>query len=115
MDQGPDKSSVIINLWDGYECWKCHEAMQVIDLSYRDGHGELWVEDDAIGLKLQAKYPFYKKGYTRMSGTEYYANHCPHCGALQGDWFVMNWILSQRVEGGAPVHSFEIKLTERNA
>jgi len=89
--------------------------MQVIDLNYPDEYGELWLEDDRIGLKVQSRYPFYKKAYTRTANTHYYANHCPQCGSLQGDWFVFNWILHEKVEGGAPVHSVEIKLTEGNA
>ncbi|MDN5476818.1 MAG: DUF5710 domain-containing protein [Chryseobacterium sp.] len=35
---------------------------------------------------LNLKYPYYKIGYSRTFGGKYWANHCIHCNALQGDF-----------------------------
>ena len=70
----------------------------------------MWSQDDKIGQVLGKKFPFYRKGYTRMTGTHYYANHCPHCGAVQGDWFVVDWIaFEQQVNGKSPAQSLEVE------
>jgi hypothetical protein len=102
LGESPEKSEVIIGVWADYTCWKCHEKTQVIDWSWRSGEGEMWSENDQIGLKLQQKFPFYKKDYTRSADANYYCNHCTSCGTIQGDWFVTEWVAKQRALGHLP-------------
>ena len=80
---------IVVDVWDDHECWKCHQKSHVIDWTHDNGEREMWSQDDDIGKRLESMFPFFKKGYTKMTDTFYYANHCPHCGTIQGDWFVM--------------------------
>jgi hypothetical protein len=103
-------TKIIVDVWDDHECWKCREKSPVIDWKHESGEGELWSQDDHIGRKLQDMFPFFKKGYTKMTGTLYYANHCPRCGTIQGDWFVMEWVIQQNVVGKKPLRTVEIAI-----
>ena|SRR5438093_4423468 len=103
-------TKIIVDVWNDHECWKCRQKSPTIDWKRETGEGALWLEDDNIGKKLREKYPFYRKGYTKMTGTYYYANHCSQCGTIQGDWFVMEWIIQQRVEGKNPSSTIEMEI-----
>lgn len=52
-----------------------------------------------------------REAYTRTSNTIYTAFHCPHCGALQGDYFIMDGLkkFTFRIPTGVTSH-----LTERS-
>lgn len=45
------------------------------------------INSSALRL-LQNLSQSYKKGYSRTLNQSYYANHCPHCGRLQGDFML---------------------------
>lgn len=34
--------------------------------------------------------PVWRPGYSQTAGTSYYANHCPNCSRLQGDFMIFN-------------------------
>lgn len=34
--------------------------------------------------------PAWRPGYSKTAGYSYYANHCPHCARLQGDFMIFN-------------------------
>ncbi|MEB7891717.1 DUF5710 domain-containing protein [Hafnia alvei] len=38
--------------------------------------------------KMQELTSSYRPGYSKMNGSSYYANHCPHCNRLQGDFMM---------------------------
>ncbi len=44
---------------------------------------------------IQSKVPTFRLRYSKMAGTKYYANTCPKCGVLYGDFFL-------HAEPGAP-------------
>lgn len=89
------------------DCWKCSEESTVISL-YSDNFYQYDDEDDTepafervnskscihyvdfiepdIAIFIQKEFPFYKIGYSRMTDSEYWANHCEHCGVIQGDF-----------------------------
>lgn len=110
MGEGPDRSEIIVGVWDNYECWKCHEKTRVIDWSWWNGEGEMWTENDQIGVKLQQTFPSYKKDYTKSAEADYYCNHCTKCGTIQGDWFVINWVAKERAEGRLPSDVVKLKM-----
>nr|WP_199156150.1 DUF5710 domain-containing protein [Pedobacter sp. ASV2] len=93
------------------DCYKCGQTTPVIALAaekyytleqqdYDDGEDfEEWMFCDDFSFfsmptylnkevtsLLNEKYPFYKLGYSRTVGGKYWANHCIHCNALQGDF-----------------------------
>lgn len=86
-------------------CWKCGLPTQVTAiwvprLTEFDEEGELEVADAAVlqyveslddaaeAFLIQAA-PLMRIGSSRTAGVNYWANHCSHCEALQGDHFVM--------------------------
>ncbi len=94
-------------------CWKCLELTDVIalasqnfyefDYANEEDENDLtkewfkqdyftffstpkYIDREIIDL-IQQKFPFYKYGYSKTINGKYWANHCQHCNALQGDFF----------------------------
>lgn len=98
-------------------CWKCGKPTKVIGLGlgeytqiYNDGDGAQyeicedyvdpgpeihlsWVdrEEDIPPRLLRYLQEHYsvKTGYSKTAG-KCFANHCDHCGAIQGNWFLFH-------------------------
>lgn len=86
-------------------CWKCRQSTPVSAIVL-DGYEEAADEDewepgegrtvlsyitaiDAASLAaVQAVAPWMQYGRSETADTTYLANHCTHCGVLQGDWFL---------------------------
>ncbi|RSK45483.1 DUF5710 domain-containing protein [Hymenobacter rigui] len=97
-------------------CWKCTQSTTVAALAadsyclldYDDSESDEVTEDapkswyrqqefvfisgvgyvdEATTAQLAAAYPFFRLGHSRAGGS-YWANHCQHCQALQGDFFL---------------------------
>lgn len=47
----------------------------------------LFIENELAG-KINRLFPNYKIAYSKTAESSYWANHCDHCGALQGDFFL---------------------------
>ncbi len=79
-------------------CWRCHAAIGVICIYCASGairgdpYEEFAVSDitavDAALWRQLERWPFFRFGYSRAAAGRYLANHCPHCRALQGDYFL---------------------------
>lgn len=86
-------------------CWKCGSrtvvtAIWVPRLTEFDEEGELEVADAAVLQYVEAldpaaeavilqTAPLLRVGQSQTAGVKYWANHCSHCDALQGDHYVM--------------------------
>lgn len=86
-------------------CWKCGlptlvTAIWVPRLTEFDEEGELEVADAAVLQYVESldaavetfvdqAAPLLRIGRSQTAGVNYWANHCSHCDALQGDHFVM--------------------------
>ena len=81
-------------------CVNCHERMEVICIYGESGvdseMGEpitrftvsnIWTMDDALTAQL-ARWPSFRNGGGANSEDRYFANHCPHCGAMQEDYLL---------------------------
>ncbi len=87
------------------DCWKCSQSTQVSAIALA-GYDELvddaeweWVDGrsllsyisgvDPVSLRaIQDVAPWLRYGRSATVDTTYLSNHCLHCGALQGDWFL---------------------------
>lgn len=87
-------------------CWKCHASIQVsavildqyeeMDPEYGDwsaGTDRMMLQGIAALNKpaheaISAAAPRLKPGFSRTVDAVYLANHCTHCDALQGEWFL---------------------------
>jgi hypothetical protein len=93
-------------------CWKCGERMPVVTLiapNIEDVYSEedeidereIFILSDVVTLPtnileyLQKRVPSFKLKYSKTVGAKYYANTCPHCGMLSGDFYLHS-------EPGAP-------------
>jgi hypothetical protein len=45
--------------------------------------------DPALSNELK-RWPLFRLSYSRTAEEEYWANHCGHCDALKGDFFLHN-------------------------
>lgn len=61
-------------------CWKCGAETRVYTWP---GH-DLWPNDCPIDGRPSTVY--WSKSRDMPDG--YFANHCEHCGIIQGDWYV---------------------------
>lgn len=46
----------------------------------------VFIENELTG-KINRLFPNYKIAYSKTAESSYWANHCEHCGALQGAFF----------------------------
>lgn len=85
-------------------CWRCETVMPVIALlapkidDTEDQVGVLSGIDNIPGEILrfiQGRVPTFKLKYSKMAGKKYFANTCPKCGVIYGDFFLHD-------EPGAP-------------
>lgn len=84
---------VIIEKWTEHQCWKCGEVGTVITIK-----DQLWLQDTRVGKILSEEFPFFYKTKRKLKAEPYYANHCLKCKALQGDWFILEWIIDESIE-----------------
>ena len=86
------------------DCWKCQCRMPVVAilaLNIEGTDNEVCILSDIVGLPkdilnyIQTRVPTFKLKYSKTVGSRYYANTCPSCGSLSGDFFLHS-------EPGAP-------------
>jgi len=85
-------------------CWKCQTRMPVVAIlapNVDDTDGEVCILSDIVGLPvdilgyIQKRVPTFKLKFSKTVGSKYYANTCPSCGVISGDFFLHS-------EPGAP-------------
>ena len=120
------KPSISIALSNS-DCYRCANKTAVISLAsnnfyYLDtdeNEDEKWfranelsffsmpvfIENELVA-KINRLFPNYKIAYSKTTESSYWANHCEHCGALQGDFFLHS-------EPGGAFFPLEIEEYER--
>ena len=85
-------------------CWRCETRMPVIALlapKVKDTEEQICVISDIEAIPrnilsfIQQRVPTFKLKHSMMAGKKYYANTCPKCRVLYGDFFL-------HAEPGAP-------------
>lgn len=85
-------------------CWKCDSKMSVVALvapKIDNFEDEVCVLSDIVKLPntvlsyIQKRVPTFKFKYSKTVGSKYFANTCPKCGVISGDFFLHS-------EPGAP-------------
>jgi len=64
-----------------YSCWKCAKEILVFKWCHGRIEGEIEKPLAPIPRTVQERY-------TSTSEETYWANTCPHCDSVQGDWFL---------------------------
>jgi len=81
------------------ECWACHKETDMVSyyllFLYNFSIGNI----DKLDKILAEKYPFVKKGYSKMQRRDVIANWCIHCGILQGNFYVPEQLMERFNEG----------------
>lgn len=79
------------------DCWKCGAQMPAVSLICPNHSGELngvatlsniSSLPDTLRRDIQARFPNFQLKYSKMAGSAYYANTCPKCGVITGDFFL---------------------------
>lgn len=81
-------------------CLECHKRIEVICIYCESGAdsqsgdplmqftvSSIWAMDSALATQLES-WRFFRKSIGVGSEEGYFANHCPHCGALQEDYLL---------------------------
>ena len=85
-------------------CWKCQKRMPVIALVAPKVNGtedEICVLSNTVELPndilehIKGRVPTFQYRYSKTEMRKYYANTCPNCGVISGDFFLHS-------EPGAP-------------
>ena len=79
-------------------CWKCHEETPVVTYDFALGYNYHIGEIGKIDQMLMKMYPFVKRVFSKTMEEEVTANICVNCGALQGNWFIMEDLIKMKVE-----------------
>jgi hypothetical protein len=87
------------------DCWKCRKRMPVVAIlapNIEDTDNQVCVLSDIVVLPeevlgyVQERVPTFCFRYSKTIGSKYFANTCPSCGSLSGDFFLHS-------EPGAPL------------
>ena len=85
-------------------CWKCQNRMAAVALLKPVNEGtnhEVCILSDIVDLPehvlayIQKRVQTFKFKYSKTVGSKYFANTCPSCGVISGDFFLLS-------EPGAP-------------
>lgn len=83
-------------------CWKCDHISQVIciaangfsdhEMDLRDfvTFSNVTFMSEKLQSYINESFKLYKPSYSKTAGGVYYMNHCEHCGAKMGDFFMHN-------------------------
>lgn len=66
-----------------YQCWKCGKQIIIFKWSNSMLEGGIEKPSEPIPHTI-------KESYTKISDETYWANTCPHCSSVQGDFFISN-------------------------
>ena len=86
------------------DCWRCQCRTPVVAIlapKIEGTENQVCILSDIVGLPkdilnyIQTRVPTFKLKYSKTVGSRYYANTCPSCGSLSGDFFLHS-------EPGAP-------------
>lgn len=79
------------------DCWKCKSKMKVVAIIAPKIIGE----SEGVGIlsnvtrlpefilqQIQKINPYYQLRYSKMAEDKYFANVCPHCDVISGDFFL---------------------------
>lgn len=66
-----------------YSCWKCDKDIIIFKWCHSRIEGEIKTPSEPIPKTIQ-------KRHTAMANQAYWANVCPHCDSVQGDFFLSN-------------------------
>jgi hypothetical protein len=78
------------------DCWRCGERMPVVAFlapSVEGADDQVFVLSDVVALPkdvlgyVQKRVPTYQLSYSKTVQSKYYANVCPKCRMLSGDFF----------------------------
>ncbi|MBX3352947.1 MAG: hypothetical protein KF684_08420 [Phycisphaeraceae bacterium] len=75
-------------------CYRCGGAFEVAAIAGSDPEGHACFSThiesmpEALLDAVRAQIAVYRKVFSRSVGHQYYANICPHCDALSGDFFL---------------------------
>jgi len=78
-------------------CWRCGSAMPAVALvapNVSDADGEPCMLSEVRELPepvlsfIQARFPSFRRKYSKTVGGEYFANTCRRCGVLYGDFYL---------------------------
>jgi len=72
------------------KCWKCHKEIPRVTYHLSLGNGYSIGDIEKLDTILMEKYSFVKKTYSYARGEQVIANTCLHCGALQGNFYVIH-------------------------
>lgn len=122
-------NELLISEFNNYSCWKCNERISIIQvsavidendkLSYHERlhEGKTYFLDyltnDAIGELVQQKFPLFYKDHSKTVEMDYYMNHCKHCNAKQGDFFVYTeWLVEIAYEEDMIIKTTKLRITD---
>ena len=85
-------------------CWRCQSKMPAVAIlapNIEDTDNQVCMLSEIEDMPtevlnyIQKRVPTFKLKYSKTVGQKYYANTCPDCGSLSGDFFLLS-------EPGAP-------------
>ena len=86
-----NKDNQGFSLWSAdNKCWKCEKKNKVYALSKNDDKLLFNISSlskEAVNVLTDISKTFYLD-QSSMADTSYFMNHCEHCSAKIGDWFL---------------------------
>jgi HNH endonuclease len=99
-----EKIRYFVHLWNGHNCWSCHSPGRILEVTDSQNGACRYLDSDnerKLGEAVRKRFPFFRPDYSYTMEMSYYANHCEKCGAMQGDHFLLLWLVESG-RGDAP-------------
>ena len=105
-----------------YACWKCAHSTPIVlmlGLIRGEDYDGIWDEDagelpsgssesKVLTQAIHERHPSFYWDYSRTVNGWYGTNHCQHCGAKLGDYFISEWCIGVFNEPPKPESSWVI-------
>jgi len=83
-------------------CWRCQQEMPVVALiaphviapHFPEAAGTVCILSNIEELPevilrfIRDRFPLFQFRYSKMAESRYFANTCPKCGVISGDWYL---------------------------
>jgi len=118
------RDKIRIYCYDKYICYNCNKENEIIHV-YLERNNESnkeednqniglieldYLNNDNIGKKINKLFPYFFKDHSKTAEESYYMNHCQHCGAKFGDWFVyLEWQVDHAYDPIDPIRELIIE------
>lgn len=88
-----EKHTFIARVWNDHPCRNCAELSPILLIFDNEHSQRTFIQWKDLGDAIRKLFPPFYPAYSAKMEMTYYANHCHHCRAFQGDHPTTEWAM----------------------